>query len=110
MDVQLTKDSNKLLCILYKTYLQRIKDGTDKYYAKSFGSSHKINNMMIPEWSIYKIDETCRELDRSGFLECGYYDGHVFRSTLNDDAIIYMEQRFKNGVKEFLEYFSKIIK
>lgn len=108
MDVELTKDAEYLLCSLYKTYVQKLKDGISKSNAKNSGSSATIQQNIFPKWSIEDVDETCRELNRAGMLDCMYADNTVYISTLSDKGIIYMEKRFANNIDNVLEYLSKI--
>lgn len=108
MDIKLTRDADALICSLYKAYLQDVKQGADIDDAKLFGSSKTIKNNIIPNWSIGRIDEACRELDRNEFLTCLYAEDTVMETVLLSDAIVYMEQRFKRGIDELLDYLVKI--
>lgn len=108
-DIQLTKDSEKLICSLYKNYLEQRKNGISKANAKCFGSSHNIHENIVPEWTFEDVDETCRELNRNSFLNVSYYDDICGIVILSDNAIVYMENRFKNGIKEVSDFISKFI-
>ncbi len=106
MDIKLTKDSDRLICEIYKNYLDKIKKGVSKIDAKKLGGSDKIQKEIIPTWSLSDVDETCRELSRSGLLDCYYADNVVYLAYLSDTAIIYMENRFKNGLKDVINFLS----
>ena len=108
MDIQLTKDSDALICLLYKQYLQKRKDGVPKADAKSFGSSQNIHKTIASKWAYEDVDETCRELSRAGILKCFYAENVVYNSELSDIGIIYMENRFKDGLDNVLDYLGKI--
>lgn len=108
MDMKLTKDSDALICLLYKYYCQKCKGGTSKSEAKFLGSSKVIQKTIAPKWSFDDVDETCRELSRAKLLECFYADDVVYESWLSDNGIIYMENRFKDGLDSVLEYLDKI--
>jgi len=108
LSIQLTKDADALICLLYKQYCQNLKDGVPKIQAKMFGSSEDIQKAITPQWTLENIDETCRELSRSGLLHCFYADDMVYQAWLTDTGIIYMENRFKDGLKSVLEYLNKI--
>jgi hypothetical protein len=108
MDIRLTKDSDALICLLFKQYCQKRKDGVPKVDAKDFGSSRDIHQTIAPKWSFEDVDETCWELDRAGLLECFKADMIAYYVHLSDTGIIYMENRFKNGLKDILEYLEKI--
>jgi len=104
LDIKLTKDSDALICLLYKQYCQCRKDGISKTDAKYFGCSSDIQRNIIPKWIFADVDETCRELGRAGLLECNVSDQMVIRCWLSDPGIIYMENRFKDGLVSLLEY------
>lgn len=108
MDIELTKDAEYLLCLMYKAYIEKRKNKVIKEDAKYTGSALNIHNKLIPEWVEEDVAETCRELDRAGFLKCLYADNTVCDSALTDKAIIYMENRFINGLTSVLEYMGKI--
>lgn len=100
---QLSKEADKLICILYKEYLERIKKSISKRNSKMFSGSEYVHESIISKWSVEDIDEICRELSRKGYIECFYGGGSVQHFHLLDDAIVYMENRFKNGLKEVME-------
>jgi hypothetical protein len=108
MDLCLTKDADALISVLYKAYLQELKNNVPKGEAKYLGDSAFFQSEYLPKWDFERVDETCRELDRGGFLECLYADDVVNDAVITDKAIIYMEQRFKNGLNELLDYLQKI--
>ncbi|MCI8485774.1 MAG: hypothetical protein HFJ20_01405 [Clostridia bacterium] len=107
-DIKLTKDSDALICAIYKNYLENRKNGISKSICKNIGSSEDIQKTIMPEWSFEDVDETCRELHRANLLTCHYADNVVYDSYLSDESIFYMENRFKNGLSEVLDYFQKI--
>lgn len=106
--IQLTKDSDYLLCMLYKSYLEQRSSGIPKARAACVGSSVDIQRNIFPKWCLDDVDATCRELDRAGMLHCLYADNIVYIATLSDQAIIYMENRFENKVNRVLDYIKKI--
>ncbi|MEK5096694.1 hypothetical protein [Bacillus sp. FSL W8-0848] len=108
MEVSLTKDADALICILYKKYCQDLQDGSPKAQAKLLGSSKQIYETLVPQWSFVDVDETCRELKRSRLVDCLYTDNVVSQVWFTDAGIIYMENRFKNGLNDVLDYLSKI--
>lgn len=109
MEIELTKDADKLFCLIYKRYLEDIKSGKSKSSAKQTGSSKEIleRHFKNLELSFEDVDETCRELSRSGFLHCIYADDVVYHSEITDKGIIYMEQRFKNGLAGVVDFIAK---
>lgn len=103
--MQLTRDADKMACLLYKKYLDRRKNGELKSSAKRFHSNFYSEITALSSWNPDDIDETIDELKRSGFVK-KYVDGGFM---LLDDFIIYMENRFKNGLKEVTDFIAKFI-
>jgi hypothetical protein len=108
MNVKLTKDSDALICLLYKQYCQQRKKKVSKADARFFGSSEDIQKSIAPKWTLEDVDETCRELHRADILVCEYADDVVYESWLSDIGIIYMESRFADGLDSVLSYLEKI--
>ena len=106
--MNLTKDADKLICLLYKDYLQKRKAGSPKSQASYFDSSHNIHEKLCPDLLFEDVDDTCRELSRAGMIHCLWADNIAFSVTLSDEAIIYMENRFKDGLTEILDFIEKI--
>lgn len=106
--MELTKDAEKLICLLYKSYLQKRKSGISKSQATCFGSSHDIHEQLCPDLIFEDVDDTCRELSRADLLNCLWADNIAYHVILSDNAIVYMENRFKNGLSEVLEFIDKI--
>lgn len=107
-NVQLTKDSDYLICAIFKSYMDQRKSGTPKSNAKMLGSSKTLHEELMPEWSFEDVDETCRELHRAGLLQCTYADNVAYYVSLNDAGIIYMENRFAGKFDTIVEYMAKV--
>lgn len=106
--MELTKDADALICLMYKQYVQKRKDKISKSQAKIFGSSDNIQKNIAPKWSFEDVDETCRELSRAKLLNCSYADDVVYSAYLSDEAIIYMENRFPNGLSQIIQALTKL--
>ena len=107
-DIKLSKDADALICALYKSYCEKRKLGQSRADAKWTGSAEKIRNEVVPRWILADVEDTCWELKRAGLLNSLDADNTVYDSALTDEAIIYMEGRFKSGVTEFLGYLEQI--
>ena len=103
--MQLTKDADKLSCNVYKSYLSQRKNGISKISTKQFSSDFYAEISALSSWSDDDIDDTLDELKRAGFIK-KYIDGGF---QLQDDFIIYMENRFKNGLAEVTDFIAKFI-
>lgn len=101
----ITKDADKLACSLYKTYLMRRRNGIDKTNAKHYSYAEIKSLKPFNTWNDADTKETIAELSRANFgkmyLDCSFM--------ANDEFIIYMENRFKNGFKEVSEFISQFI-
>lgn len=106
--IRLTKEADALICVLYREYLQRRKAGVAKSDAKCFSGASYIHSQLMPKWSFEDIDETCRELSRAGMLNCMYADNVTYFAAISDAGIIYMENRFADGIASVFSHLEKI--
>lgn len=101
----LTKNADNFICHAYKYYLEQIQSGTRISQAKivSFDTSttFKPFRNLHPD----DVKEIISEVARAGYgdmtMECNFF--------INDKMIVYMENRFKNGLMEVLDTISKFI-
>ncbi|MEQ2444577.1 hypothetical protein WMO64_14010 [Pseudoflavonifractor sp. CLA-AP-H29] len=107
-ELKLSKDADALVCALYKSYCEKRKLGKSRADAKHIGSAEEIRNEVVPGWQLPDVEDTCWELKRAGLLASLDADNTVYDSSLTDEAIIYMEGRFKSGFTEFLGYLEQI--
>ena len=82
--VRLTKSAEYLLCVLYDSYLQRVKNGESSSRAKSFGGSGQIKDNFIKSWSVFA-------------------DNSVWNCSLSSDGISYMEHRFGDKFDQLMD-------
>lgn len=106
-DIKLTKDSDALICLMYKNYCEARKNGISKSKAKQLGSCETIHDCLTPNWSIEDTLETANELNRAGLINCLYADNTIYTSSISDEGISYMESRFKDNLLSIVEYLSK---
>lgn len=107
--MELTKDAEKLICQLYKKYLEKRKSNISKSNARTFGSSHNIHEDLCPNLLFEDVDDTCRELSRAGLVNCLWADNIAYEVFLSDSGIIYMENRFKNDIIAVSSFISQFI-
>lgn len=103
--MQLTKDADKLACSMYKSYLEKRKAGMNKVNSRHFEPNEISTYRLCSDWSVPDIKSTVAELSRAGFGTM-YINGGFMA---NDKFIIYMENRFKNGLLEVVDFISKFI-
>ncbi len=107
-DIKLSKDSDRLICILYKEYMQKRKSGTDKFMASILGSAIKIKENLMPDESVEDISQTCWALHDEGLLNVCPGDNIAYEVAITEDGVIYMENRFPKGLKQLLEYMKSL--
>lgn len=103
--MELTKDADLLVCCAYKEYLTRRKNGFPKRQANTFKRDFLKNSPKLSAWLPDDYLYTIGELKRAGFAKV-YLDGTFI---ITDQCVIYMENRFKNGLKEITDFISKFI-
>ena len=103
--MELTKDADKMICCIYKSYLQRRKDGLSKAVSRRFEDSFFSSEEHLSTWVHEDITETRLELGRSGLIK-NYIGGDFM---LTDSGIIYMESRFKNNLIAVTDFISKLL-
>ena len=103
--MELTKDADKMICVIYKTFLQARKNGCSKAEARRFNASALEEFPAFEDWHPRDISDTLLEIGRLGLVRI--YIGGDFE--LSDSGIIYMENRFKNGLLEVTDFISKFI-
>lgn len=102
---ELTKDADKLICSVYKSFLEKRKAGESKSNAKRFNSNFYQGIKALSSWSQSDISDTLKELKNAGFIKLFIHGSFE----LNNDAIIYMENRFVNGLSDVTDFISKFI-
>lgn len=105
----ISKDAEKVIASLYKKYLERREAGMGKADAKVFGSSQSTLELLALTMPLDDLDETLRELGRAKWVQNLYADNTVIRTVLSDAVIVHMENRFKHGLRDVLEFLSKFI-
>lgn len=109
MEITLTKDSEKLICLMYKDYLEKRKTGLSKSDANYFDNSHVIHEKLLPNWIFKDVNDICRELSRAGMIRCEWADNIAIYISISDMGIAYMENRFKNGLNQVIDFVAKFI-
>lgn len=104
--MELTHDAEKLLCLMYKTYLDKRKLNSSKTECNSFGSTRDIHKNLLPDQDFSDVSELIWELSRNELISGSCYDNILYNIALTSHGIIYMENRFKNNVKEIVSFIS----
>lgn len=101
----MTKDAEKFLCICYRDYLSRVKTGISKSESRRFSKNYKDENPNFADWHDDDFAETRHELKCLGILKVDVSGSF----SILPDGIDYMENRFKNNLKELTEFISQLI-
>lgn len=104
----LTKESEYLLGLIYKRYLELRESGSSREDARRIGSSSFISDQIMPETTPDDITDLMRELENAEVVECFYSEDCVAGSELTNFGIIVMENRFHNKVSEVVSFLATI--
>lgn len=101
--MELTKDADKMICIIYRDFLSRRKDRISKSEASRFSNDYFQSQEVFKSWLADDLDFTLLELAKAGLVKIfigGNFD-------LTESGVYYMENRFKNGLLEVTDFISK---
>ncbi len=103
MNIELTRDTQKVAAKIYKEYLTKIKNGKSKNEACKFSES-ELTKLFTKEEPI-DYESELQELIKVFSFSTNIWDD----ITLSSSFIIYMENRFNNGLKDVLSFLSQFI-
>lgn len=103
--MELTKNTDIILCQIYTEYLDRIKNDIAKSDAINFDAPEELVNDFLQGTLPEDVYDSVYELEDAGFVST-FIDASF---TLNNSAIIYMENRFKKGLIEVTDFIAKFI-
>lgn len=103
--MQLTKETDKFLCEIYQEYLRRRKSGIPKSQAIHFSEPEKIVEEFMQGTLPQDMHDCINELKKVGYVH-SYVTNSFY---LESPAIVYMENRFTNGLKEVTDFIAKFI-
>ncbi|MCD7805391.1 MAG: hypothetical protein LUH03_09695 [Oscillospiraceae bacterium] len=104
MNVELTRDGERMTATIYNAYLEKRKAGQSKNVAKMF-SGRALKQEYFPGESQADFSDTLREVTRT--FSCRMSIDGSFE--LSDSLIIYMENRFRNGIKDTASFLAQFI-
>lgn len=105
----ITKDSKRLLYILYKEYKSRRNNGTSKRRACYFESAKSIQQNFMPDELLEDVEEYLRELHRHEYVNNFYADNTIYDCYLSDAAISELEDLPKDTLLSVADFISKFI-
>lgn len=100
LEIELTKDAKKSLALLYRVYESRRKSGMPKssaVYLDGFSDdTSEVNRAVL---------EDRQELQNAGLISVDIVGGILIK----DAAIVYMESKTANTIKEWLSFGAQFI-
>lgn len=102
--MNLTKDADKLMCYIYYMYLDRVEFGNSKSASKHFDENFYQEVDQLSDWHYDDIVECLESLKKIGFIKLFITNSFY----IEDSGIVYMENRFKNGLKEIISYVTAL--
>jgi hypothetical protein len=104
----LTKEQQNILIFMYKEVLNR-QPALSFDEANYFLNSDNVRDLFCRNQSSDHMANICWSLASKGYITCSQGDDLANDISLTDQTIIYMENRFRNGIKDVLDFLSKFI-
>ena len=108
MPVELMKEADAMICVLYKTYLKARKTGKPISESKYLGGDVNIKNSITPKLALDDVTELCWALKRKGLLAADPGDNRANDVRFTDEGLIYMENRFKGKIESVVKWLAKL--
>lgn len=105
MAVELTKDADKLIVLIYHEYLSRRKKGYSKSDAGNFEFEDLTSINKLSSWLQDDIEDTLAELHQKNLIDMDL----SFTFDITYEGIVYLENRFKNNLSEVTDFIAKFI-
>ncbi len=101
--MNLTKNSKKVICVVYKMFLERRKNGISIDSAKLFELDFYKEDKNLSNWTENDITSCLEELENNNYISTC----NDMSFELHNNAIVEMENRFKNGVIDVVDFIAK---
>ena len=105
MNIELTKNADALMCIIYANYLIDKKNGKLEDDARYIGGSDEVAVYTKNGLTSDETNSCLKELSRNGLIDAETADGIVVFSELSDVGISFMERR---GIDKIRRILSKV--
>ena len=102
---ELTKETQKLICLVYREYLERRKNGFSRDNAAFFRFNFANDIPQLLKYNSDDLESCLTELSKKLYVK-KYIDGGF---KLESKGIAMMETRFRNGIKEVLSFVKEIV-
>ena len=101
----LTNEQKRLLVSMYQEVLSR-QPALSMEQANFFKNSDQLIELFSLDMSSKYVSELCWKLKTKGYIACYRGDNLANDISLSDQTIIYMKNKFKNGLKDVLSFLS----
>lgn len=92
----ITKESEKIICYLYRCFLKKRDKGESKTSAKEFNDNFWRSNKKLSKWNSEDIEVCLLELQQHNYIKRNILGDII----LTDSVIVYMENRFSRGLSD----------
>lgn len=107
--MDITKDSKKLLLLMYKEYQRRRANGMDRRAAMNFNSAEAVHDLLLPKEDGNDVLDYLWELKRAGYIEGLDADNTLYTCYLTTKAIMTLEQLPADVLKSVAEFIGNFI-
>lgn len=104
----LTNEQKHLLVSMYKEVISR-QPALSMEQANYFNNSDQLIELFSLDLSSDYVSELCWKLYSKGYIICYSGDDLANDISLSDKTIVYMENKFKHGLKDVLLFLSNFI-
>ena len=104
----LTKEQQYLLISMYKEVLNR-QPALSMEQANNFNDSDQLIELFSLDMSSDYVSDLCWKLYSKGYIVCYPGDNLANKISLSDKTIVYMENKFKKGIKDVVLFLSNFI-
>ncbi len=102
---ELTKDADILICSIYAEYMKRVKNNISKIEANNFNSRLFLSNKVLSKCNPNDLELiSLEELRVKKLVSCDILGNFE----LTSNGIIYMENRFKEGLSQVIDYLQNL--
>lgn len=91
----------KVFCTIYREYL-------NNDHHLYIDNSDEIINKFFTKISSEQMSDICWNLKRKGMIDCYPGDDLANGISITDDAIAFMEHRFKNNIKSIISFLTAL--
>jgi len=104
----LTKQQQYIITNLYKIFKDRQKRGLSRSESKIFKSSDEVRKEFFDYLNKEDFIADTRTLRGKDYITGSFASNMVVEIAISDKTIIYMENRFKNNIKDIVKFLSDI--